>query len=115
MTGLRLALALCLALLACRSSSGPMGMDLRSTSRLEAEFKRYEQLVPHRAMAVAGDEGGRYAMGYAFGESTAATAAAAALAACEERRRDLGLEEDCRLYAQGSEILDGAGNRRGPP
>lgn len=109
MTVRALGVALCLAIacpaIGCRSSPKTMGMDLRTRTRFEAEWKRYQKLEDHRAMAVSGDTEGRYAMGYAFGEPDPESAAAAALTACESRRSDLGLEAPCRLHARGSQVL----------
>ena len=110
-TVLFLCAALALAEIACGQSGKPMGLDLRSRTRFELEWKRYQEFEPYRAMAVSGDTRGRYAMGYAFGEPDAESAAAAALVACASRRRDLDLEPPCRLYATGSEIAADEGDR----
>jgi hypothetical protein len=89
----------------CRRSAGPIGIPLKQTSQFENEMQRYRGFDPHKAIAVAGDVGGRYAMGYAQGLRSREAAIAEALAYCEQRRKDRRIEAECRLHAVGDEVV----------
>ena len=90
----------------CRRSARPIGIPLKATSQFENEMNRYRGFDPHKAIAVAGDVGGRYAMGYAQGLPSREAAIAEALAYCEQRRKDRRIEAECRLHAVGDEVVE---------
>ncbi|MBW2243162.1 MAG: hypothetical protein JRH01_14345 [Deltaproteobacteria bacterium] len=92
-------------LVACRRSARPIGVPLKQTSQFDSEMRRYRGFEPHKAIAVAGDVGGRYAMGYAQGLPSREAAIAEALAYCEQRRKDRRIEAECRLHAVGDEVV----------
>jgi hypothetical protein len=89
----------------CHGSARPIGIPLKKTSQFESEMNHYRALEPHKAIAVAGDVGGRYAMGYAHGLPSREAAIAEALAHCEQRRKDRRIEAECRLHAIGDEVV----------
>lgn len=87
------------------SARAPIGIPLPASTRFGREWRNYEKLGPHKALAVAGDPHGRYVSGYAFGRSSKGSSIEMALEACESRRRDRRIEEPCRLYAVGDHVL----------
>jgi len=89
----------------CSTRSSEMGVALRSRPRLEAEFRAYRGMEPHRAFAVAGDPEARFVTGNAHGRESQEIANEAALGVCELRRTDRRVEEPCRLYAVGDELV----------
>ena len=92
------------ALAGCRASAKPIGVPLKERTQFESEWNRYVHFEPQKALAVAGDPAGKYAMGYAFGKATRDEAVREALDACALRRSDRRIEAVCRLYAVGNEI-----------
>ena len=98
-------LLLAVAMSACFRSGSAIGVPLRTTTRFEAEWKRYVDLPGRKAMAVAGDRTGRYVMGYGYAYPIQAMATAEALETCEERRLDQRMGGECRIYATGEEVV----------
>jgi hypothetical protein len=92
-----------------RSGGSPMGIPLREMTRFESEWKNYQRLRNLKALAVAGDLNGVYASGFAYAYPVQALANDEALENCEERRVDLRIEDECRLYAIGNDRVTEAG------
>jgi hypothetical protein len=88
-----------LAQAGCRESIRPIGVRLKKTSQFENEMKRYHEFDPHKAIAVAGDVQGAYAMGYAVGAASQEQAIREAFAECQKRRSERRIAGDCSLYA----------------
>lgn len=89
----------------CRGPAKPIGIPLKATSQFENEMKRYHEFGPHKAIAVAGDVGGLYVMGYGQSLPSREAAISEALAYCEERRKDRQIEAECRLHAVGDDVV----------
>jgi len=109
----RLALMLLCPLAAAgcmRSGGSPMGVALRSSTQFESEWRHYQSRSGLKALAVAGDLRGVYASGFAFSYPIQALANDEALDACEERRSDRRIGDECRLYAIGDERVEDAGS-----
>jgi len=107
----RATLAVCmLAVAGCmRSGGSPMGIPLREVTRFDAEWNDYLRLSSRKALAVAGDRSGVYVSGFAHAYPIQALANDEALERCEERRLDLRIESECRLYAVGDQRVEDAG------
>ena len=82
-----------------------MGVTLRTQTQFESEFKHYRKMVPRKAMAVAGDVGSRYVIGYSHAYPTSDMAIEDALEFCEQRRVDRRIESECRIYAVDDEVV----------
>jgi hypothetical protein len=103
------ALLLSVALLdGCASWGRPIGVPLRNKTRFASEWKGYQERSGFKALAVAGDLGGTYVSGWTSEYREQKEATADALKGCEERRRDRRIRDECRIYAIGNEILQGA-------
>jgi len=89
-----------------------MGVPLRETTQFESEWRSYQRLADLKALAVAGDLRSIYVSGFAFSYPIQALANDEALDACEQRRADRRIEDECRLYAIGDERVEGAGESR---
>jgi hypothetical protein len=83
----------------CRENIRPIGVRLKKTSQFENEMKRYHKFDLHKAIAVAGDVQGAYAMGYAVGAASQEQAIREAFAECQKRRSERRIAGDCSLYA----------------
>jgi hypothetical protein len=94
-----------LALCACVSEHGPIGLELRSSGRFDSEWSHYLKLETHKSLAFAGDVEGRYAIGYGFEQATLAEAMTAAIEDCNSRRRDKRIEDPCRIVAVDDELI----------
>ena len=88
----------------CRTTARPIGIPLNERTQFESEWDRYGRLEPQRALAVAGNRGGRHVTGFAFGKASREEAVQSALDACAQRRSDRRIEDGCRLYAIEDEI-----------
>ena len=102
--GAVLALFLAATLGGCLRSGTPMGVALRTQTQFDSEFKRYREMALRKAMAVAGDVGGRYVIGYSHAYPTTDMAIEGALEFCEQRRVDRRIESECRIYAVDDEV-----------
>lgn len=91
----------------CRSKAKPIGVPLRDRTRFDAEWSRYVQFEPHKALAVAGDIQGQYVTGFSLGKASRDEAVQSAMDACAQRRTDRRLEDECRLYAVEDEVVAG--------
>jgi len=76
-------------------------------SEFEREFQRYLSLPHQKAFAVAGSEEARFVFGYGYAWSAPGLAKDAALEQCNVRRRSLGEDAQCRIYAVGNQVLPG--------
>ena len=85
-----------------------MGVPLRTTTQFESEWRSYQRLTGLKALAVAGDLNGVYVSGFAWGYPIQRLANQEALENCEERRRDRRVEDACRLYATGDDLVEDA-------
>ncbi len=103
--GAALALFLAVTLGGCLQSGTPMGVALRTQTQFDSEFKRYREMAPRKAMAVAGDVGGSYVIGYSHAYPTTDMAIEDALEFCEQRRVDRRIESECRIYAVDDEVM----------
>ena len=92
----------------CQSSSPALGIDLRSGTRFDYEWRRYLDLAPFKSIAVAGDLASNHVVGIAYAYPIPALATRAALSYCEERRADRGIEAPCQTYAIGDEPINPA-------
>jgi hypothetical protein len=102
------ALLLSAVLLAgCASWGRPIGMPLRNKTRFASEWKDYTELPGFKALAVAGDLGGKYVSGWTSEYCEQQSATADALKNCEQRRRDRRIAGQCWVYAIGDEIYQG--------
>ncbi len=102
----RRAATLPLVLLAISLCSGcAAGGGGLAPSRFQREFQRYLSLPHQKAFAVAGDREDNYVFGYSYGWRGPELARDDALEQCNIRRRSLGEEAECRIYAVGNEIL----------
>ncbi len=81
-----------------------MGVALRTRTQFDSELKRYREMAPRKAMAVAGDVGGSYVIGYSHAYPTTDMAIESALEFCEQRRVDRRIESECRIYADDDEV-----------
>jgi len=88
-----------LAQTGCRENVRPIGVRLKKTSQFENEMKRYHEFDLHKAIAVAGDVQGAYAMGYAVGATSQEQAIREAFAECQKRKSERRIAGDCSLYA----------------
>ena len=82
-----------------------MGVELRTTTQFEAEWRNYQNLNGLKALAVAGDLEGVYVSGFAWSYPIQDFANDEAMENCEKRRIDRRIEDPCRLYAEGDERL----------
>jgi hypothetical protein len=103
--GAALALFLATSLGGCLRSGTPMGVALRSPTQFDFELKRYREMASRKAMAVAGDVGGRYVIGYSHAYPTTDMAIESALEFCEQRRVERRIEAECRIYAVDDEVV----------
>jgi hypothetical protein len=87
----------------CQMSTPPIGIDLRSETRFEYEWRRYLDLAAFKSIAVAGDPASTHVVGVAYAYPFSSMAVNAALSYCEERREDRGIEAPCETYAIGDE------------
>jgi hypothetical protein len=91
----------------CASWGRPIGMPLRSKTRFASEWTHYQKVSGFKALAVAGNLGGTYVSGWSSDDREQEQAIADALKHCEQRRRDRGIAESCRVYAIGDEVSQG--------
>ena len=111
MKGNRLALAPALlaatlvTLAGCQMKSAPPGIALKSRTRFEYEFTRYQDLAGFKSMAIAGDPETTHVSGIAFAYPFQGMAVSAAISFCEARREDRGIETPCRTYAIGDTLI----------
>ncbi|MEX2963343.1 hypothetical protein [Microbulbifer sp. TYP-18] len=87
--------------------------ELNVTSELTAGglgemLAEYHQLSGNKALALAIDYSGAYAVGYVGESHSQAEAKNFALKACEERRANYSVRDACTIYAEGNDILDSA-------
>lgn len=92
------ALLLFVIVLSCTSSTP-------RKSRFEREFERYLSLPHQRAMAIAGDPNGHWAFGYGYASASKGLAQDAALEQCNTRKRSLGPDATCVIYAIGNDVV----------
>ena len=74
-------------------------------SRFEREYQRYLSLPNQKAMAVAGDPNGRWVYGYGYGARSSGMAEVSEMEQCNVRRREIGPDAECRIYAKGSRVV----------
>ena len=89
----------------CGSSGTSMGVAFKARTQFEAEWAHFLEFEPNKALAIAGDIGGRFVLGYSFGYLTEDSAIEAAMEACELRRADRRIDDDCRLYAVDDRLI----------
>lgn len=94
----RIAILPFLHLAACASSSPPK-------SRFEREFQRYLSLPNQKVMAIAGDPEGRWVYGYGYAFMSSGQAEVAAIEQCRTRRRQVGPDTECVVYAVGGRVV----------
>jgi len=90
----------------CSTSSGPLGLELRSVTRLETDRLRYTAMPDFKAFAIAGNPSAVFVSGIAYDQPNADAAIATALAYCNVRRSDRSIASPCRLYAVGNAFED---------
>jgi hypothetical protein len=56
-------------------------------------------------MAVAGDPAGRWVYGYGYASAASGMAQDRAMEQCNIRKRSLGPDAQCRIYATGSRVV----------
>jgi hypothetical protein len=74
-------------------------------SRFEREFERYLSLPNQKAMAIAGDPNLRWVCGYGYASASKGLAQDAALEQCNTRKRSLGPDASCVIYAIGNDVV----------
>jgi hypothetical protein len=84
----------------------PMGIEVKSVTQFQSEWRAYSRHVGFKALAVAGDLEGVYVSGYAYAYPSEDMAIEAAFEYCEGRRTDRRITEKCRLYAVGDDVVD---------
>jgi hypothetical protein len=89
----------------CRENTRRIGVRLKKTSQFENEIKRYHDFAPHKAIAVAGDVWGAYAIGYAVEAASQREAVSEALDECDKHRSERRIADDCRLHAIDDDII----------
>lgn len=92
------AILCCLLVAACASPG-------EKRSRFEREFQRYLSLPNQKVMAIAGDPDGRWVYGYGYAHRSSGQAEVAAIEQCNLRRRSVGPEAECVVYAIGSRVV----------
>ena len=96
-----------LCLVGCMLTGGtPMGIEVKSVSQFQSEWRAYSGHIGFKALVVAGDLEGVHVSGYAFLYPTEDTAIEAAFEYCEGRRTDRRITEKCRLYAVGDDVVE---------
>ena len=89
----------------CGSSGTPMGVAFKTRTQFEVEWAHFLEFEPDKALAIAGDISGRFVLGYSFGYLTEDSAIEAAMEACELRRVDRRIDDDCTLYAVDDRLV----------
>ncbi len=94
-------LVLCsLAVIGCASDGEP-----RADARFVRMWARYAELPRERALAIAGDPDRRWVGSAVGGRPTRAAAESAAFAECDQQRIERRIQQPCRLYAVGDDIV----------
>lgn len=106
--GLALLAAAAVTATGCLRSRKPIGIELRTTARFDAELGRYKSFGLHKSLAFAGDPEAVYVFGYAHERTDRDGAVAEALADCEARRRDRRIADSCRTIAIDDERIEGS-------
>jgi hypothetical protein len=88
----------CLLLAACAGGVGPP----RSLAPL---WRDYEKMPAERALAIAGDPARRWVGAASGGYPTREMAEESVVAECMRRRSARRMQQPCRLYAVGDEIV----------
>jgi hypothetical protein len=95
-------LALVLVPACTTTSSGPRF----ESSQLAALWNDYSAMQGERALAIAGDlRLNRWVAGVAAGRETMSEAKSIALQECAVRRQRQRMQDPCRIYAEGDEIV----------
>ena len=68
-------------------------------------YERYTGYETRKALALARDEDGQWAYGYARGQESEMQAVNTAKQQCERQRARYGVRVSCRTYAVGDEIV----------
>ena len=89
----------------CGSSGTPMGVAFKARTQFEVEWAHFLEFEPDKALAIAGDVGSRFVLGYSFGYLTEGSAIEAAMEACELRRAERRIDDDCILYAVDNRLI----------
>jgi len=77
-------------------------------SAFSKAIEKYQTRKPHRAFAIALDVTGHWSYGSAFGYTSQLVANVAAMGECRRQRRVYKVKSDCKVYAEGDNImLDG--------
>jgi hypothetical protein len=93
---------LALVLGACTSSGGRRFEN----SQLATLWNDYQSMQSQRALAIAGDPSRtRWVAGVAAGRETMSEAKQTALQECAVRRQRQRMQDPCRIYAEGDEIV----------
>lgn len=67
-------------------------------------YERYQQFEPEKSLALARDESGEWAYGYAQGFGEEIKAVNEAITRCQRQRSRYGVTSRCRTYAVGNDI-----------
>jgi hypothetical protein len=97
----------------CGSFGTPMGVAFKTRTQFEVEWAHFLEFESDKALAIAGDIGSRFVLGYSFGYLTEDLAIEAAMEACELRRADRRIEDECTLYAVDDQLVAPADADRG--
>jgi hypothetical protein len=76
----------------CGSSGTPMGVAFKARTQFEVEWAHFLEFESDKALAIAGDIGSRFVLGYSFGYLTEDSAIEAAM-------------DDCILYAVDNRLI----------
>ncbi|MBB3062426.1 hypothetical protein [Microbulbifer rhizosphaerae] len=80
----------------------------RAGDTLGGTFTKYRNYSAYKALALAFDYKGAYALGYVFDSPDQDAANDRALEVCEARRAEFSVETPCRVYAEGDRVVGGA-------
>lgn len=87
--------------------NGCVSSNYMGKSKLDDSFETYKTYNSHKAMAVAMDDDGRYAMGYAYDYSSQDKANARAIKQCNDANTnpETQVNAKCEIYAIGNDIV----------
>jgi len=88
-----------LATVSCAST------DAEPPHGLARLWRQFLEMPEERAIALAGDPEKRWVVGVSSGQASLEAAEELALAKCMEQRAQQRMQDPCRLYAAGDEIV----------